>query len=254
MTELQSSDNRIHSQELAHYVGYAEYPHIEIARTALRVELLEDHASHLEDAQLAGIEAIHLYADGIANDLARYVLRSESASTAPLESHQAEKPDTTQENYPGVRITKDEMAAYAEDQNVAGSSAEANSRGHKVNPNANKASSLWGTLSDLHNDLERSKSNNSESVWSRSRVMPLIEVNMDIKYQDGGYMNRAERLLSVSMDTLVSIVDEYDRIKALHPSKSHGMILGTGFGESKMAFLRGFVEYKKTQLAEETTD
>jgi hypothetical protein len=254
MTELQSSDNRIHSRELAHYVGYAEYPHIEMARTALRVELLEDHASHLEDARLAGIEAIHLYADGIAYDLARYVLRSESVTTAPCESHQAEKPDTTQENYPGVRITKDEMVAYAEDQKVAGSSAKENSRGYIVNPNANKASSLWGTLIDLNNDLERNKSDNAESTWNRRRVSPLVDINMDVEYRDGDYMNRVERLLSVSMDTLVSLVDEHDRVKAVHPSKSTGMILGTGFGESKLAFLRSFVEYKKTQLAKEATD
>lgn len=46
MSELQGNDTRIQSPELAHYVGYAEYPHVEMAATALRVGLNDDYKSH----------------------------------------------------------------------------------------------------------------------------------------------------------------------------------------------------------------
>lgn len=127
-----------------------------------------------------------------------------------------------------------------------------------VNPNANKASRLWASLMCLSYDLKvKYKTIETYPEYDfgpSSRVTPLVELEMDIKVQSGIGNSQTDGLLSVSMDTLVNLVDEFDRIKELYPSKSTGQILGTNFGDSKLDFLRGFVEYKKTQHAKESCE
>ena len=245
MSKSEESNHQIQSPELAHHVGYAEYPHMEMAATALRVGMKEDYKKHVAEAESAGAEAGRVYLDGVTKDLASYALVSETLS----EVDEILIPETFREKneaYPGIHITKDEMIKYAEDFNVAGSSGEQNSRGHTINRNANKASTLWASFSSLKGDLSRKQYPDAD--WYH-RTAPLIELEMDIETQEGA--SRPDSLLSISMDTLVNLLDEFDKTKALYPSKSTGQILGTGFGDSKLAFLREFVEYKKAQLAKE---
>jgi len=237
MTEVHH-DTRINSAELAHHIGYAEYPHMEMAKAALRVGLEDDYQRYLSEAELSGQDAGAEYVKLISNDLASYALVSETlGSDNPVSIIE----NTSNERYPGVRITKSDMIAFAEEQNVAGTSSKIDGAGSTINPNAKKAAAAWSSLAYLAEDLKQ--------VNGR-RIKPLIAIEVSAT-ESNSLRSVGDFYLDFSIDTLMSLIEEYDRLKELYPSMQTGEILGTGFGEAKIAFIRDFVEYKKAQLAEE---
>lgn len=259
-SQSQEGIHRIQSRELASHIGWAEYPHLAMATTALAVGLQEDYVKYVANAEAAGIEAGRRYMDSIAKDLASYAFVSQTLG-GDHERPVAETLPVHQENYPGVRITKDDLVRFAEQQNVAGSSDKVNAGGRHVNPNANTVSQVWVSLARLADDIHH-RDYYPDRVWYYRRTPPLLELRLDIKniqelysletYHDAKKLSR--NLLDVSMDTLVNLISEFDRVQDLYPSKTTGEILGTGFGDTKLDFLRNFVEYKKAQLARESTE
>ncbi len=241
MTEVHH-DNRIHASELAHHIGYAEYPHVEMARTAFRVGLEQDGRKHLSDAEAAGLEAGHEYLRSAANDVASYVLVSGLPSDE--QGQIAEIMHSRSEKYPGVRITKNDMVVFAEERNYTGVSKKMGSDDRPIRPNANKASQSWIALEDLADDLNWPEVNEQRAQWNK-RYKPAIKIELDgIKVDQ----SLSRKYLSFSMDTLVNLLEEFDRLKEEHPSMSTSTILGKKFGDARIAFIRDFVEHKKAQL------
>lgn len=243
MSESHEVDNRIQTPELAHHMGYAEYPYMEMAAAALRLGLDGDFVEYVNDAELASIEAGRQFINSVANDLANYAL----ANGISYDEHTPPTVDTLQvahEKYPGVRVTKDDLIAYAEEQNVTGTTIRTDAKAATIHPNANMAGAVWGSLAFMVDDLR------SRGQPYHRRINPLVQVELDVELSEGAGSN-SDYLLSISMDSLASLVDEHDRLKEAYPSKKTSTILGKGFGDARFAFIRDFVEYKKVQLAEQ---
>jgi len=225
-THYPHDDTRIQSPELAHHIGYAQYPHIELARTAFGA----DAQGHMLAAEAAGKEAAEQYAREIAADIGRFVgtLKSPGESVEPDGHEETASP----EKYPGVFVTKGDMIQFAQTKVIGDES---------IQKAASSARGAWGSLESLVLDL--SGNLEDDGIWSHRKV-PIIAVEIVAKKSS----DDSKECLEISLDSLVDLLDEFDRLKERYPTKIASAILGTNFGDVRLALVRDFVADKRTQL------
>lgn len=234
------TDGTIDNPELANHIGFAEYPYIEMARTAESVGLLDERDMYIAEAHTAGTEAAEKYERSVQRDLGRYA------------QHEGIRPSDTQlavverESLAAVKVTRQDLVTYAREVSVSGPPFERRGDGQTVDPSAQLAGGVWRRIIEFERWMHR-----AAQEPDLPHTAPLIRADMGC--------NEAaispECLVSgVELTGLINLVEAYDTYRAEHPSLPTSEILGRSFGDAKIKFLRDFVEYKKSERSQESAE